>query len=481
MKPSSDIDIAATIVAIGTLPCSNRRMLRLCTGGELIGAVRQRQAFGSRVESQITPGRKPRDAARYGARMAAGYVPAFTKCLVPELPLSYVGRPELVARLEASVHQFPITVVVGFPGAGKTVLVTEWCRSAPAGTVAWLSCDLTDTSPSHFWTALVFALRSFDPTLGADALDLIEPGEAIGTDFLTALVNDMAALPGPCVLVIDDLQLAGAGALELFGRLLDHLPPALRFVLCARADPPLPIHRWRASGRLGELRTADLRLTPEDVQRVVRAIGVDVSTDDARILSERTEGWAAGIQLAALSMRAESDPDAFVRAFAGSDRNVTDFLVGEVLAHQPDDIVDFLLATSVLDEFDAAACTALTGRTDAAAVLEHIEAANLLLVPLDHQRTLFRYHHLFQELLRRLLRARTPDRFVALQSAASEWYEANNDITHALRHAVGAGDAERVSNCCGWGSSAGSSPVAATWFARGSPTSSSTASRSPPI
>ena len=200
------------------------------------------------------------------------------------------------------------------------------------------------------------------------------------------------------------------------------------------------MHRWRAAGRLGEIRAADLRLTASEVAQLVGKVGVEISPDDAAVLTARTEGWAAGVQLAALSMRHESAPAQFIHNFAGTDRNVADFLVGEVLRRQPEELVTFLLETSVLDELSAPFCDAITGRSDSSVVLADLERENLFVIPLDNEQTLYRYHHLFAELLRKLLAARHPERLPELHRAASNWYARHDDPRRAVRHAILARD-----------------------------------------
>jgi LuxR family transcriptional regulator, maltose regulon positive regulatory protein len=370
--------------------------------------------------------------------------PARTKLLIPELPHSYVPRARLVRRLNDSVADFAITLVAGFAGSGKTVLLAEFARSQPPGTVAWLSCDVTDADPVHFWTALVGALRAFDPTIGTDALDLLDVDGQLGSDAIASLVNDLFDLDGIRLVVIDDLHLVARAALASLGEFLERLPGPVRVVMSARSDPRVPLHRWRAGGRLNELRAAELRMSASEVTQFLGAVGIAVSTEDSAVLAERTEGWAAGVQLAALSMRHEPEPAAFIHTFAGTDRNVADFLIGEILERQSDDVVSFLLSTSVLDELSAPLCDQLMARSDSAAMLQRLERDQLFVLPLDNEQTLYRYHHLFAELLRRLLGAREPARSLELHHLASDWYAQHDDARRAVRHAILAEDPARV-------------------------------------
>jgi LuxR family maltose regulon positive regulatory protein len=373
-------------------------------------------------------------------RVALRRFPARTKLAVPELPSTHVARPGLTARLNDSVADFAVTFVAGFAGSGKTVGLAEWARSRPAGQVAWLSCDITDADPIHFWTALIAALRTLDPDIGDDALDLLDSDGHLSYDAVASIVNELIDRDAELELVIDDLHFIARSALESLAELVDRLPSNTRVILSARSDPRLPLHRWRAAGRLGEVRAAELRLTTSEVGQLVANVGVEISGEDAEVLATRTEGWAAGVLLAALSMRHETAPAAFIHNFAGTDRNVADFLVGEVLRRQPDDTVTFLLETSVLDELSAPFCDALTGRSGSGVMLADLERENLFVIPLDNEQTLYRYHHLFAELLRKLLAARHPERTLELHRVASAWYAQHDDPRRAVRHAILARD-----------------------------------------
>jgi len=356
--------------------------------------------------------------------------------VTPALPATHVGRARLVRRLDESVAHFIVTLVAGFPGSGKTVLLAEFARARPTNSVAWLSCDVTDSDPVQFWNAVVAALRTFDPNIGTEALDLLDADGRFGHEAIASLVNDLFDLDGDHVLVIDDLDLVARSALESLGELLERISLSLRVVLSARSDPRLPLHRWRAGGRLGELRAPELRMDADEVRELVRMVGVEVLPEDATVLADRTEGWAAGVQLAALSMRHEARPAEFIRGFAGTDRNVSDYLIGEVLRRQSADTVDFLLETSVLDELCAPLCDVLTERADSGALLHRLERENLFVVALENDQERYRYHHLFAELLRRMLTARQLGRLPALHRTASEWYGNHDDARRALRHAI---------------------------------------------
>ncbi len=263
-------------------------------------------------------------------------------------------------------------------------------------------------------------------------------------DVVLSLVNDLVGLDGRAALVIDDLHMVPADAVAPLGLLVERLPPSVALVLGSRSDPPLPLSRWRVNGLLGELRTDELRFSAGETAQVVAANGVELEPDDADTLTARTEGWAAGVHLAALALRDHPDPAAFVRAFAGSDHNVTDYLASEVLAQIDAESLDCLLVLATLDEFDADRCRALTGRHDAADRLQAFEAANLFLVRVGTQAGIYRFHQLFRDVLRGWLSARDPDRVKALHAAASRWYEQHDDIARAIRHAIDGADADRA-------------------------------------
>ena len=324
------------------------------------------------------------------------------------------------------------------------MLLAEWVRHRPADSWSWLSCDVTDTDGARFWASVIAVSAHLGEGVGADARLLLAEDPKALDDVVPSLVNDLARLDRGDVLVIDDLHMVPSQRVAPLGLLVERLPPGVALVLGSRFDPPLPLHRWRATGRLGELRSDELRFSARETAQVVAANGVDLGPDDADTLTERTEGWAAGVQMAALTLHDHPDPAAFVRAFAGSDHSVTDYLAGEVLAQLDAETLDFVLATATLDEFDPERCRALTGRHDAADELEALEAANLFLVRVGIRGATYRFHHLFRDVLRGWLSARDPDRVKALNAAASGWYEQHGDIARAVRHAVDGADADRA-------------------------------------
>ena len=297
-------------------------------------------------------------------------------------------------------------VLVDAPaGFGKTTVVAQWRSSAlESRSFAWISLDRGDDDPARLWWYIVSALQRACPQIGVEALlkELrVQAPEVTGT-VLPVLANELAALPAPVVLVLDDYHVIKERSChEQIEFLLQHLPPSAQIVLITRADPPLPLARLRAAGEMIEIRARELRFAPEEAAALVQAVAdVRLSEADLADLMERTEGWPAGVYLAALSLRGHPSPQAFVREFTGDNRFIVDFLADEVLSRQPGEIRQFLARTSILGRFCAPLCDAVTGSANAADIIETLERENLFLVPLDDNRQWYRYHHLFAQLLR---------------------------------------------------------------------------------
>jgi LuxR family transcriptional regulator, maltose regulon positive regulatory protein len=369
-----------------------------------------------------------------------------TKLHAPGPQPGFVARPRLVQRLEEGLAR-GLVLVCAPAGFGKTSLLADWARRG-GRPVAWLSLDQADNDPARFWRHAVAALDRARPGIAEHVAPLLGPSAPRSLEGLvTALVNELAAHPdqGEVLLVLDDYHLVEAGQVNAsLGFLLEHRPPGLRLALTSRADPPLGLARLRARGQLVELRERDLRFTTEEAAALLReAVGSDFSLPDAAVavLATRTEGWAAGLQLAGLSLRGQPDVAGLVASFSGSHRYVLDYLAEEVLERQPDDVRGFLLETSVLERLSGPLCDAVTGRTDGQAMLERVERANLFLVPLDEVRGWWRYHQLFADLLRARLARQQPKRVPGLHRAAAAWSEANGLADDAVRHALAAGDA----------------------------------------
>jgi len=366
-----------------------------------------------------------------------------TKLHVPRLQPGFVPRLRLVEALDEGLARWLI-LVCGPAGFGKTALLADWVRRGNRP-VAWLSLDAADNDPARFWRHAVAALDRVRPGIGERAGPLLGPPAPPSFEGLvTALINELAGRPGDneLLLVLDDYHLIDAQQVhDSLVFLLEHLPPGLHLVLASRSDPPLPLARLRAAGRLAELRTADLRFTAEEAAALLRkAVDADLSGTAVAALAARTEGWAAGLQLAALSLRGQPDVTAFVAAFSGTHRYILDYLAGEVLEGQTDRVREFLLETSVLERLSGRLCDAVTGRTDSQAMLEQVERANLFLVPLDEVRGWWRYHHLFADLLRVRLQQQQPGRVAALHHNAAAWCEVHGLADEAVAHALAAGD-----------------------------------------
>ena len=382
--------------------------------------------------------------ATAGAAMSRQDVLLATKLHVPRRRPGFVPRPRLVGRLEEGLAR-GLVLVCAPAGSGKTVLLADWARHG-GRPVAWLSLDVGDNDPARFWRHVVAALGQARPGIGELAGPVLGPLEASSPDGLVmALINELAADPreDEVLLVLDDYHLIDSQPVHgslLF--LLEHLPPGLRMVLASRSDPPLPLARLRAGGQLAELRAAELRFTADEAAALLReAIGADLPGTAVAALTARTEGWAAGLQLAGLSLRGQADTAGFVAAFSGSHRYVLDYLTGEVLERQNPQVREFLLETSVLERLSGELCDAVTGRAGSQAMLADIERAGLFLVPLDEVRGWWRYHHLFADLLRARLQAEQPGRVQALHRAAAAWCEEHDLADDAVRHALAAGEA----------------------------------------
>ena len=355
-------------------------------------------------------------------------------------------RPRLLERLEEGLS-YDLILVSAPAGFGKTTLVGEWARAErPQVHTCWLSLDEGDRDPVRFFEYLILALQRFQPALGEKvfaALRLPQPPPA--RSVLTALMNELVGLSEDLVLVLDDFQfVTSADVHEAVSYLLEHLLPRLHLLLATRADPPLPLARLRGRGQLLEIGADDLRFTSEETAELIRELrGAPLTAGQVETLTQRTEGWAVGLKMAALSMGEEKDVSAFVDSFTGSQRYVTDYLIEEVLEQQPAEVKDFLLRTSVLERLTAPLCDAVSGRTDSDTLLPALERANLLLVPLDESRQWYRYEHLFSDLLRhQLTRAAGEEAVADLHRRASAWHKTHGFPGEAIDHALVARDWE---------------------------------------
>jgi LuxR family transcriptional regulator, maltose regulon positive regulatory protein len=370
-----------------------------------------------------------------------------TKMYIPLLRTKVVQRPRLIERLNEGLDR-KLTLISASAGFGKTTLVSEWVTGC-GRPVAWLSLDEGDDDFTRFLTHLVAALQTIVENIGGGVVsELKSPQPAPTESILTILLNEISALPYKFVLVLDDYHVIDAKEIDdALGFLLEHLPPQVHLVIATRENPQFPLGRLRARGLLTELRATDLRFTPEEAAMFFNQVmGLSLTAEDITLLEARTEGWIAGLQLAALSMQGREDIQAFVPAFAGDNRYIVDYLVEEVLQRQPDHVRSFLLQTSILDRLHGSLCDAVTGQQDGNARLQSLERGNFFVVPLDDKRQWYRYHHLFAEVLSVHLREDQPDQVAELHRRASIWYEQYGSMADAIRHALAAKDYARAAD-----------------------------------
>ncbi len=368
-----------------------------------------------------------------------------TKLYLPRLRPNVVSRPRLLERLNEGLHR-NLTLISAPAGFGKTTLVSEWVEGIERPT-AWLSLDEGENDPARFLAYLVAALQTITANIGEGVLGMLQSSQPPPTEaILTALLNEITTLPDHFVLVLDDYHVLDAKPVDIaLTYLVEHLPPQMHLVIATREDPQLPLARLRARSHLTELRAADLRFTASEAAAFLnQAMGLNLSAADIARLSDRTEGWIAGLQFAALSLQGHQDVPGFIRAFAGDHRYIVDYLVEEVLQRQPAPVRSFLLQTAILDRLHGPLCDAVTGQEEGNARLEALERGNFFVVPLDDRRHWYRYHHLFGEVLSAHLLAEQPDQISTLHRRASEWYEQNGSVADAIRHALEAFDFERA-------------------------------------
>ena len=380
-----------------------------------------------------------------------------TKLYPPARRRQLVARPRISERLDSTLDPgHRLTLVSAPAGFGKTTLLSDWLaeldqRQGNTG-VGWLSLDDGDNDLTRFMAHLVAALQTAELEVETAVLESVSTASA--AEALTPLVNDLARAgedePGTqWIVVLDDYHVIGASEVhETVTFLLDHLPDQLHLVMATRSDPPMPLARLRSRGQLTELRAADLRFTPSEAQEFLNQVmGLELTEADVDALEDRTEGWIAGLQLAALSLRGIADQAEianFIEAFTGSNRFVIDYLADEVLARQPPQVRDFLLRTAVLDRLHGPLCDAVTGGTDGTRTLADLERENLFVVPLDAERSWYRYHHLFADVLRARLLAEHPDQVPDLHERASDWFAARGLVADAIRHALAAQNFDRA-------------------------------------
>lgn len=367
-----------------------------------------------------------------------------TKFTIPPVRSTLLPRGHLIAALDQS-HSFPLILLSASAGFGKTTLLSAWA-SQSTSQVAWLSLDAQDNDPTRFWTYMIAALRYSGAclsTVGEAALAMLHsPQPPPLTHALTALINDLVELAQGTALILDDYHLISEQAIHgSLQFLLDHLPSCLHLLLSSRVEPPLALSRLRARGQVVEIRDPDLRLSGEETASfLTQVMGQALSEEDMDLLEARTEGWIAGLQLAALSIRRHSDVSAFIQAFSGSQRFILDYVQEEILGQLPKSQQRFLLHVSVLDRMNAAVCQALTGEPTSQQILESLERANLFLVPLDEERRWYRFHTLFREVLLARLQSIEPEQLALLHRKAATWYQQQEWLHAAIPHALATQD-----------------------------------------
>jgi LuxR family maltose regulon positive regulatory protein len=368
-----------------------------------------------------------------------------TKIGIPSSRPVLVSRQRLIERLNAGIHG-KITLISAPAGFGKTTLAAAWLRDIKQA-VTWLSLDEADNDPTRFLTYLLAALQVIDKQAGKETRSLLQAPEPPSQDLLAiTLLNEFTNISQPFILAIDDYHVIQTLPIQqLFSFIVEHQPGHMHVVLLTREDPPLPLPRLRARGQMTEIRQDDIRFTQkESVEFLENIMGLEISESAISALERRTEGWIAGLQLAALSLQGRDDPQQFVQEFTGSNRYILDYLVHEVFERQSKEIQDFLLKTSILNRLCGPLCDAITERPGNQELLETLEQANLFIMPLDQSRTWYRYHRLFRDLLQSRLRTQDDIPLKALHQRASTWYQNHDYLPEAITHLLTSADWERA-------------------------------------
>lgn len=370
-----------------------------------------------------------------------------TKLFIPVPRTKVVQRPRLIDRLNEGLDR-KLTLISASAGFGKTTLVSEWVAGCDRP-VAWLSLDEGDIDSARLLSHLVAALQTIEDNIGGGTVTALKSPNPLSIEsILTILLNEISALPYKFVLVLDDCHVIDAEWIDdALNFLLEHLPPQMHLVIATRENPQLPLGRLRARSHLTELRDTDLRFTPGEAAAFLdQVMGLSLTADEIMAIETRTEGWIAGLQLAALSMQGRKDIPTFIQEFAGDNRYIMDYLVEEVLQRQSDPTRNFLLQTSILDRLHGPLCDAITGQVDGIARLQSLERGNFFVVALDDRRQWYRYHHLFAEVLSAHLRSDQPDQVAALHQRASIWFEQHGLADDAIRHTLAANDFGRAAD-----------------------------------
>ncbi len=370
-----------------------------------------------------------------------------TKWFIPPSAPTLVARPRLIARLTEGVL-CPLTLLCAPAGWGKTTVLSTWyADSSRRAAVAWVSLDTHDNDPIRFWTYIITALTTLHAGVGDTALALLHSPQMPPMErVLTSLVNALTILLTETVLVLDDYHFIEAQPIhQALSFLFDHMPPQLHLVIATRSDPPLPLSRLLVRGQLTEIRATELRFTSgEAAAFLTQVMGFSLTAEQIEALETRTEGWIAGLHLAALTMRDRTDVASFIATFTGSNRYVVDYLVEEVLQRQPEHLQHFLLHTCLLDQLSGPLCDATLDMNGSQSLLEQLEHANVFLIPLDDERGWYRYHHLFADALRSRLQQTQPMLIPGLHHRASIWYEEHDMLIEAVQHALATPHFERA-------------------------------------
>ena len=375
-----------------------------------------------------------------------------TKLFAPPLRPGWILRQRLTEQLDAG-NQCKLTLVSAPAGYGKTTLISSWLQETNIPS-AWLSLDEGDNDPIRFFQYFITALQKLIPDIGLDLPGMLQAAQSPSFDVLiNQLINETTRLTAPFIIVLDDFHvISSQPVLDMVMFLLEHMPPHIHLMLLSRVDPPFPLSRLRVRNQLVDIRADQLRFTLDEIAVFLNEImGLKLSTDDLASIEARTEGWIAGLQLAALSMQNCQDIHGFVSAFTGSHYYVMDYLVEEVLKLQPANISTFLLQSSILNCLCGPLCEAVidvdpASPVDGQAMLETLEQMNLFLIPLDEERHWYRYHHLFADVLNKRLEHQFPHLRPELHRRASQWYEQNGFISEAIQHAIAAGEQDRAAH-----------------------------------
>jgi LuxR family maltose regulon positive regulatory protein len=368
-----------------------------------------------------------------------------TKLFIPRPRKNLVSRPRLVDCLNAGLDK-KLTLIAAPAGFGKTTLLSEWIPQSPR-CVIWLSLDEGDNDPSRFWTYFIASLQSLSPQLGENALALLQSSQAPPIpSILTVLINEITAFEEMFAIVLDDYYTIDSQSIhQSLTFIIDHIPGNMHILMTTRVDPPLSVARLRARDQLTEIRAHDLRFSADEAAAfLTQVMGLELSVEQVARLEARTEGWIAGLQIAALSMQGRDDLSEFIRMFSGSHRHILGYLADEVLNRQPKQVLDFLLYTSILDQLCGPLCDAVTEGENGQTLLESLEHSNMFILPMDEEGKWFRYHHLFAEVLQARLKATQPERLPELHRRASQWLETSGRAAEAIDHAISGKDFPRA-------------------------------------